>query len=262
MNNNLKINIHGPAGAGKTVAARLIYDVLAANGITVIASCGDGPSDESWGWPEKADLPELAEALATRSMAEIQTFTAKEEPPLLPETLWQAKALDIALLTLNRAFQDDPSAIHALLCNRVPCNDQLVDHPTVQVESNELLGKTSYTVGALGVLNGVIEALTGERVASKWNEERDAEGRSRLLGFCKYEKPASHEPGDSPCNKPTNYKTRFRVVKAPSDYDGSRVLTTEEVASLIGADPKTVDDSRQVSALYTGEFKFEVISCP
>ncbi len=60
---------------------------------------------------------------------------------------------------LNEAFQRDPQAIHSLLCNRVPCNAVLADDPYVCVEPTpRLVDKRYYTVGTLGLVNGVLAA--------------------------------------------------------------------------------------------------------
>lgn len=88
--------------------------------------------------------------------------------------------------TLNEAFENDPAAIHSLMCNRVPCNNELVNHPTIQVEKLPVLEGESYAVGALGLLNGVIEPLTGKRIAVKWSSEVNDWGQAKMLGFCEY----------------------------------------------------------------------------
>ena len=50
---------------------------------------------------------------------------------------------------LNEMVAADPNVIHRLVEHRIPCNDALAAHPTVQVvPGNE--------VGLLGVLNGLI----------------------------------------------------------------------------------------------------------
>lgn len=87
------------------------------------------------------------------------------------------------VLVLNGAFRADPRAISALLCNRVPCNGALAAHPTVQVQLNPTLRDGSCTVGLLGVINGICETVTGQRVASKWKGKE-------LTGFCLYEPPS------------------------------------------------------------------------
>lgn len=81
--------------------------------------------------------------------------------------------------TLNAAFANDPGAIHALIINRVPCNQALADHPTVQVDSSPV--GTGTSVGALGLINAVTETLTGERIAIKFDD-----ATRKLLGFCVY----------------------------------------------------------------------------
>lgn len=48
---------------------------------------------------------------------------------------------------LNRATKEDAGAIRALIENRVPCNKNLSDDPTIQVSDN--------SVGLLGIINGI-----------------------------------------------------------------------------------------------------------
>ena len=89
------------------------------------------------------------------------------------------KNIEKVVKVLNDALKADPNAIHALLCNRVPCNRELVDHPTIVVESNPVMfDKNLYTVGMLGVLNGVIKPLTGKRIAAKFYDKTN-----QLVGF-------------------------------------------------------------------------------
>lgn len=54
---------------------------------------------------------------------------------------------------LNELIAIDPTAVALLLLNRVPCNSDLADHPTVQVDA--LPSGTGYRVGLLGILNGL-----------------------------------------------------------------------------------------------------------
>lgn len=69
---------------------------------------------------------------------------------------------------LNEMLEADPAATQALIGNRVPCNQTLGDHPTVQVEA---CGNGALIfVGLLGVLNGLAEA-DGVRVCSVWDTE-------------------------------------------------------------------------------------------
>jgi hypothetical protein len=58
-----------------------------------------------------------------------------------------------ALDLLNEVVLLDPVAAHALIEHRVPCNDGLAQHPTVQVAQGEEQG--TCVVGLLGILNGL-----------------------------------------------------------------------------------------------------------
>lgn len=51
---------------------------------------------------------------------------------------------------LNELIELDRPAIAVLIANRVPCNEALANHPTVQVGAQH----GGYHVGLLGVLNG------------------------------------------------------------------------------------------------------------
>lgn len=82
-----------------------------------------------------------------------------------------------AVAVLNEALVADPAAVYALLCNRVPCNETLAAHPTIQVGRVPGMDHALYHVGMLGVLNGVIEAATGQRIAAKYDP------LGSLLGF-------------------------------------------------------------------------------
>lgn len=85
---------------------------------------------------------------------------------------------------LNRAFSNDPAAIHALICNRVPCNQELAEHPNIPVDIN-VVG-TGFSVGALGLLNGALDAAGMQKIAIKMSDEKDEFGRAKMLGFCEY----------------------------------------------------------------------------
>lgn len=56
---------------------------------------------------------------------------------------------------LNSLMAIDKEAIARLLWNRVPCNQALADHPTVQVVSEVTTKGKTTTVGLLGILNGL-----------------------------------------------------------------------------------------------------------
>ena len=94
--------------------------------------------------------------------------------------------LGVFLRILNEAYAADPAAMHALIVNRVPCNQPLADHPTVQVETNAVASGESFAVGMLGVINGICEAATGKRVAVMFSEQDATTKRSKIVGFTEY----------------------------------------------------------------------------
>ena len=64
--------------------------------------------------------------------------------------------IDAAIKVLNEMVEADREAVQLLIETRVPCNDALADHPTVQVHSEH--GR--HSVGLLGVINGLLGADT------------------------------------------------------------------------------------------------------
>lgn len=101
--------------------------------------------------------------------------------------------IDAAVKVLNEAFALDPDAIQCLLCVRIPVTQALADHPTVLV-SKEGTSRDSdrYAMGALGLFNAALQAATGMRIATKWSDEKDGEGRARLEGFQAYDPAAQN----------------------------------------------------------------------
>lgn len=63
--------------------------------------------------------------------------------------------VDHALSVLNRINKADPETISALINNRVICNEKLAKDSTVQCGSKE---PDVYTVGLLGIINGILGA--------------------------------------------------------------------------------------------------------
>jgi hypothetical protein len=55
---------------------------------------------------------------------------------------------------LNEALKLDAAAITKLVNMRVPCNEKLAKHPTIQVAKD----KDSTKVGMLGIINGIFGA--------------------------------------------------------------------------------------------------------
>jgi len=69
--------------------------------------------------------------------------------------------IQIALRVLNNAVVADPAAVSALIALRVSCNAELASHPTIQVANSG----DEFSVGILGILNGVLEPFTGSKIA-------------------------------------------------------------------------------------------------
>lgn len=98
------------------------------------------------------------------------------------------KIIDQVLKTLNNIQQTDANALQQLIERRVWCNDQLAEHPTVQVESGLSQLQDSCKVGMLGILNAVVEELSianGDgpaRVAAVYDDQT-----MRLMCFTAYD---------------------------------------------------------------------------
>lgn len=101
--------------------------------------------------------------------------------------------IDDAVEYLNSLVEADPVAMRALLCNVVPCNCALADHPSAQVGDFE----GAFTIGLMGVLAGLfgINDETGMACIA-WmmrGPDDEPENPRRLIGFCKL--PQGEEEG-------------------------------------------------------------------
>lgn len=94
--------------------------------------------------------------------------------------------MSVVVDMLNEAFRRDPNAIHALIVNRVPCNQELADDEFVHVDRSPVLLGNHFQVGTLGVVNAVLASLKLPLVASMFSEETDEDGRIQMIGFCEY----------------------------------------------------------------------------
>lgn len=68
--------------------------------------------------------------------------------------------------TLNEALMADPAAILTIINNRVKCNSELANHPTVMVGLNN----ESFEVGVLGLINGIYTKITGKIICYEFDE--------------------------------------------------------------------------------------------
>lgn len=89
---------------------------------------------------------------------------------------------------LNKAFKADPDAIHALMVNRVPCNTDLANDEHVFVSVNKILSDKSYTVGVLGLINGILSANDLPLVAMVIDDGADVKDIKHFYGFCEVQK--------------------------------------------------------------------------
>lgn len=94
---------------------------------------------------------------------------------------------------MNRLFRTDPNAVHALLINRVPCNEEFSNDPDVPVDNVRVFSDPMYQVGALGLINGILSANGQPMIAVMWSE-RDADGCSKMIGFCEYTEVKRYDP--------------------------------------------------------------------
>lgn len=85
---------------------------------------------------------------------------------------------------LNEGLECDANAMHSLIVNRVPCNMKLADHPTIEVSKNGVLAGNNFTVGLLGVINGILERITRRKITFRFEEH---EGKARLADFIENE---------------------------------------------------------------------------
>ncbi len=66
-------------------------------------------------------------------------------------SLKQSVSVEDAINLLNELLELDAGAIGALVANRVPCNEGIADHYSVQVEQRN----GGFNVGLLGIINGL-----------------------------------------------------------------------------------------------------------
>lgn len=100
----------------------------------------------------KAD--EAPEAIMRAAHAALGSGPAPEIPGSAALNVGIRKSVDIehAINVLNAAVRDDSRAMTQLIAHRIPCNDALANHPTIQCGG---YGDTPVVVGFLGVLNGI-----------------------------------------------------------------------------------------------------------
>ena len=111
---------------------------------------------------------------------------------------------------LNELFQADPQAIDALLCNRVPANEKLLDHPTAMCSAKNEAGEFP-TIGLLGVVQSFV-GKEDETIEACYDDERHV-----LIGFRV---------------RPKRQTKKFTVVYDESWMSGTHKQTTTHIARV------------------------------
>ena len=95
--------------------------------------------------------------------------------------------IEKSIEALNTALKADPAAINLLFRTKALCNQALADHPTMICDAADtLLGASPiYFIRAIGVINGIIEPMTGQRIAEIYDDAFPEE----IIGFCVYKAP-------------------------------------------------------------------------
>jgi hypothetical protein len=101
--------------------------------------------------------------------------------------------IEAVVATLNEAFRLDPAALHAMICNRVPCNQALAEHPTIVVGDCYYGDERvqHFNLGFVGLLNGILGDM-GIEDRIGWKVSDPPAGGSKVggtfipsfLGFC------------------------------------------------------------------------------
>lgn len=94
--------------------------------------------------------------------------------------------------TLNEALSLDPKAIQELLECNVDCNQGICDHPTIQVM--ERADRRRFSLRPLGLINGIIEPITGQRIMAVY-DDFDGAQPEKLIRFEGYH-PAATRAAD------------------------------------------------------------------
>lgn len=118
--------------------------------------------------------------------------------------------LDAAIEFINELIETDREAITALWQNRVPCNQALADHPTVQV--GEENGR--FVVGLLGILNGLFGV--------------DETGTGFIHFFIDSETGALLFAGRQGDEQPISFMDAIRLDKQMSEEDKAFWLAMED----------------------------------
>lgn len=86
--------------------------------------------------------------------------------------------------TLNRLFKADPVATHALMVNRIPASENIINDPWLICNQNTVLPDNNCSIGILGIINGILwENYDPELVAMKFTPKEENASRMIFTGF-------------------------------------------------------------------------------
>lgn len=97
--------------------------------------------------------------------------------------------VDELIAFLDSLAKLDPVAMGTLINSRVPCNQELAKHPSVQAGATDCL--SGYEVGILGVLNGYAGTIEGGKYNGWGPISAIIEQDGRCTGFVRTEQAAT-----------------------------------------------------------------------
>lgn len=86
--------------------------------------------------------------------------------------------------TLNRLFKADPAATHALMVNRIPASENIINDPWFICTPNVVLPDENGSIGILGIINGILwENYDPELVAMQFTPKEENSSKMIFTGF-------------------------------------------------------------------------------
>jgi hypothetical protein len=86
-----------------------------------------------------------------------------------------------AIEVLNEALNADRECLKKIFGTYYPCNDKIASHPYIQVKNFPKIPEYPHHLGTLGLINGIIEPLTGKKIAAMYSDTT-----GELIGFTEY----------------------------------------------------------------------------
>jgi len=99
---------------------------------------------------------------------------------------------------LNEALARDRRAITTLVHNRASCNSSLANHDTIQVRHHKAGDHTVYTIGLIGLLNGMFGVNEDSEGCLEIVFEKDGQDWDEIVRFDVKEPAPKDTPKDAP----------------------------------------------------------------